>query len=40
MMIKTEHQRIDAFEIWCLRELLISLDYKEIHPANPKGDQS
>ena len=40
--IKTaEHQRIDAFELWCWRRLLESpLDCKEIQPVHPKGDQS
>ena len=32
---KAEHQRIDAFELWCWRRLL-----KEIQPVHPKGDQS
>ena len=30
---KAEHQRIDAFELWCWRRL-------EIQPVHPKGDQS
>ena len=34
---KTEHQRIDAFELWCWKRLL---DCKEIQPVHPKGDQS
>ena len=34
---KTEHQRIDAFELWCWRRLL---DCKEIQPVHPKGNQS
>ena len=34
---KTEHQRIDAFELWCCKRLL---DSKEIKPVNPKGNQS
>ena len=34
---KTQLQRIDAFEVWCLRRLLSPLDCKEIHP---KGNQS
>ena len=34
---KAEHQRIDAFELWCWRRLL---DCKEIQPVHPKGDQS
>ena len=33
---KAEHQRIDAFELWCW----ISLDCKEIKPINPKGNKS
>ena len=38
---KTEHQRIDAFELWCWRRLFENpLDYKEIQPVHPKGDQS
>ena len=37
---KAEHQRIDAFELWCWRRLLSPLDCKEIKPANPKGNQS
>ena len=27
---KAEHQRIDAFELWCWRRLESPLDYKEI----------
>ena len=38
---KAEHQRIDAFELWCWRRLFESpLDCKEIKPVNPKGNQS
>ena len=37
---KAEHQRIDAFELWCWRRLLSPLDCKEIQPGHPKGDQS
>ena len=37
---KAEHQRIDAFELWCWRRLLSSLDCKEIQPVHPKGNQS
>ena len=39
---KNEHQRIDAFELWCWRRLLRVpfLDSKEIKPVNPKGNQS
>ena len=29
---KAEHQRIDAFELWCWRRLLSPLDCKEIQP--------
>ena len=36
---KAEHQRIDAFELWCLEKTLESpLDCKEIKPVNPKGN--
>ena len=38
---KAEHQRIDAFELWCWEKTLASpLDCKEIQPVHPKGDQS
>ena len=37
---KAEHQRIDAFEMWCWRRLKRPLDYKEFKPVNPKGNQS
>ena len=37
---KAEHQRIDAFELWCWRTLESPLDCKEIQPVHPKGDQS
>ena len=38
---KAEHQRIDAFELWCWRRPFESpLDCKEIQPVHPKGDQS
>ena len=38
---KAECQRIDAFELWCWRRLLESpLDFMEIKPINPKGNQS
>ena len=33
---KAEHQRIDAFELWCWRRLL---DCKEIKLVSPKGNQ-
>ena len=37
---KAEHQRIDAFELWCWRRLLSPLDSKETQPVHPKGNQS
>ena len=38
---KAECRRIDAFELWCWRRLFESpLDYKEIQPVHPKGNQS
>ena len=38
---KAEHWRIDAFELWCWRQLFGSpLNCKEIQPVHPKGDQS
>ena len=38
---KAEHRKIDAFELWCWRRLFESpLDYKEIQPVHPNGDQS
>ena len=38
---KAEHQRIDAFELWCWRRLLESpWDCKEIQPVHPKENQS
>ena len=37
---KAEHQRIDAFELWCLEKTLESaLDCKEIQPVHSEGDQ-
>ena len=37
---KVEHQRIDAFELWCWQKTLENpLDCKEIQPVNPKGNQ-
>ena len=39
---KVEHQRIDAFELWCGKRLLRqqdSLDSKEFKPVNLKGNQ-
>ena len=37
---KDEHQKIDAFELWCWRRLLRVLGCKEIQPVHPEGDQS
>ena len=40
-IIKTEHQRIDAFELWCWRRLLrVPWAAREIQPVHPKGNQS
>ena len=39
-MKKAEHQRIDAFELWCCRRLESPLDCKEIQLVHSKGDQS
>ena len=37
---KADHQRIDAFELWCWRTLLrVPLDCKEIQPVHSEGDQ-
>ena len=33
---EAEHQRIEAFELWCWRRLL---DSKEVKPVNPKANQ-
>ena len=40
MVKKAEHQRIDAFEVWCWRTLESPLDCKKIQPVHPKGDRS
>ena len=38
---KSEHRRIDAFELWCWEKTLESpLDCKKIRPVHPKGGQS
>ena len=43
---KAEHRRIDAFELWCWKRLVLEktlespLDCKEVQPVHPKGDQS
>ena len=37
---KSEHQRIDAFELWCWKKTLESpLDCKKTQPVYPKGNQ-
>ena len=37
---KTEHWRIDAFELWCWRRLLrVPWTTKRSDPVNPKGNQ-
>ena len=36
---KVEHQRIDAFKLWCWRRLEIPSDCKEIKPVSPQGNQ-
>ena len=36
---KAERQRIDANKLWCWRRLESPLDYKEVQPVHPKGDQ-
>ena len=38
---KAEHQRIDAFELWCWRRLLrVPWTARRSNQSNPKGDQS
>ena len=37
---KAEHQRVDAFELWCWRTLENPLDCKETQPVHSKGNQS
>ena len=41
-IMKAEHQRIDAFELWCLLEKTLEspLDCKAIQPVHPKGNWS
>ena len=39
-IMRAEHQRIDAFKLWCWRTLESPLDCKEIQPVHPKGNQS
>ena len=36
---KAERRRIDANKLWCWRRLESPLDYKEVQPVHPKGDQ-
>ena len=36
---KAECRRTDVFKLWCWRRLL-RVDYKEIQPVHPKGNQS
>ena len=37
---KTEHWRIDVFELWCWKRLSgVPLDCKDIQPVNPKWNQ-
>ena len=37
---KAEHQRTDAFQLWCWRRLESPLDCEEIQPVHLKGNQS
>ena len=37
---KAEHQRIDAFQLWCWRTLESLLDCQKIKSVNTKGNQS
>ena len=38
---KTEHRRIDTFELWCWRRLLrVPWTARRSKPVHPKGDQS
>ena len=37
---KAEHQRIDAFELWCWRRLLRVPGLQGYPPVHSKGDQS
>ena len=38
---KAERQKMDAFELWVLEKTLESpLDFREVQPVHPKGDQS
>ena len=38
---KAEHQRIDAFELWCQKRLLrVPYTSRRSKPVSPKGNQS
>ena len=37
---KTEHRKMDAFELWCWRTLESPMNCREIQPVHPEGDQS
>ena len=37
---KAKRQRIDGFELWCWRTLESTLNFQEIQPVHPKGNQS
>ena len=39
MIKKFEHWRIDAFKLWFWRRFESPLDFKEIKPVNPNGNQ-
>ena len=39
-ILKAEHQRIDAFELWCCRDSWEFLGLQEIKPVHSKGNQS
>ena len=36
---EVECQKTDAFELWCCSRLLSPLNWKEIKPVHPKGNQ-
>ena len=36
---KAEHQKMDAFKLWCWRTLESPLDTKDFKLVNPKGNQ-
>ena len=39
-VMKAEHQRTDAFELWRWRRFESPMDSKEIQSVHPKGNQS